>query len=58
MASGGVYGHAEEPGSPQLGVREMEAGVEEAHKAGRKVAAHAYSVAAINNALDAGVDSI
>jgi imidazolonepropionase-like amidohydrolase len=58
MASGGVYGHAEEPGSPQLTVEEMRAGVEEAHKAGRKVAAHAYSVAAIGNALDAGVDSI
>jgi imidazolonepropionase-like amidohydrolase len=58
MASGGVYGHAEEPGSPQLTVEEMRAGVEEAHKAGRKVAAHAYSVEAINNALDAGVDSV
>jgi len=58
MASGGVYGHAEEPGSPQLTVEEMRAGVEEAHKAGRKVAAHAYSVAAIGNALEAGVDSI
>ncbi len=58
MASGGVYGHAEEPGSPQLTVEEMRAGVEEAHKAGRKVAAHAYSVEAIENALDAGVDSI
>ena len=58
MASGGVYGHAEEPGSPQLTVEEMRAGVEEAHKAGRKVAAHAYSVQAIENALEAGVDSI
>ncbi len=58
MASGGVYGHAEEPGSPQLTVEEMRAGVEEAHKAGRKVAAHAYSPAAIRNALDAGVDSV
>jgi imidazolonepropionase-like amidohydrolase len=58
MASGGVYGHAEEPGSPQLTVEEMRAGVEEAHKAGRKVAAHAYSVEAIGNALEAGVDSI
>jgi imidazolonepropionase-like amidohydrolase len=58
MASGGVYGHAEEPGSPQLTVEEMQAGVEEAHKAGRRVAAHAYSVQAIENALDAGVDSI
>ena len=58
MASGGVYGHAEEPGSPQLTVEEMRAGVEETHKAGRKVAAHAYSIEAIGNALDAGVDSI
>ena len=58
MASGGVYGHAEEPGSPQLTVEELRAGVAEAHKAGRKVAAHAYSVEAINNALSAGVDSI
>jgi imidazolonepropionase-like amidohydrolase len=58
MASGGVYGHAEEPGSPQLTVEEMRAGVEEARKAGRKVAAHAYSVEAIRNALEAGVDSI
>lgn len=58
MASGGIYGHAEEPGAPQLTVEEMRAGVEEAHKAGRKVAAHAYSVSAISNALDAGVDSI
>ncbi len=58
MASGGIYGHAEEPGSPQLTVEEMLAGVEEAHKANSKVAAHAYSVAAITNALDAGVDSI
>lgn len=58
MASGGVYGHAEEPGSPQLTVEEMHAGVEEAHKAGKRVAAHAYAPEAINNALDAGVDSI
>jgi imidazolonepropionase-like amidohydrolase len=58
MASGGVYGHAEEAGSPQLTVEEMRAGVEEAHKSGRRVAAHAYSVAAITNALDAGVDSV
>ena len=59
MASGGDYGHAEEPGAPQLTVEEMRAGVEEAHKASRrKVAPHAYSVVAISNALEAGVDSI
>ena len=36
----------------------MRAGVEEAHKAGRRVAAHAYIGEAINNAIEAGVDSI
>jgi imidazolonepropionase-like amidohydrolase len=58
MASGGIYGHAEEPGSPQLTVEELRVAVEEAHKAGRRVAAHAYSIEAIGNALSAGVDSI
>ena len=58
MASGGVYGHAEELGSPQLTVEELRAAVDEAHKAGRKVTAHAYSPTAIRNALAAGVDSI
>jgi imidazolonepropionase-like amidohydrolase len=41
-----------------LTVEEMRAAVEEAHKAGRKVTAHAYSPRAIANALDASVDSI
>lgn len=58
MASGGVYGHREEMGNPQLTVEEMRAGVDEAHKAGRKVTAHAYSSQAIANALDAGVDCL
>jgi len=58
MASGGVYGHREEVGNPQLTVEEMSAAVDEAHKAGRKVTAHAYSSQAITNALDAGVDCL
>ncbi len=58
MASGGVYGFSEEPGMPQYTVEEMRAAVEEAHKTGRMVSAHAYSVQAIANALDAGVDCI
>lgn len=58
MASGGVYGHAEEIGSPQLSVSEMAAATEEAHNAGRHVTAHAYTPPAIVNALDAGVDCI
>ncbi len=35
--SGGIYGRAEEPGSPQLTLEEIRAGVEDAHKANRKV---------------------
>src|SRR5258706_2338961 len=58
MASGGVYTEGEEPGSPQLTVEEMQAAVEEAHKAGRKVAAHAQGLQGILNALAAGVDTI
>jgi imidazolonepropionase-like amidohydrolase len=58
MASGGVYGASEEVGNPQLTVEEMRAGVDEAHKAGRKVTAHAYSQAAVGNALEAGVDCL
>jgi len=44
--------------TPTLTVEEMRAAVEEAHKMGRRVAAHADSVEGIRNALAAGVDSI
>jgi len=47
-----------EPGSPQLTYEEMKAGVEEAHKAGRKAAAHAQGNEGIKNAIKAGIDSI
>jgi imidazolonepropionase-like amidohydrolase len=43
---------------PTLTVDEMRVVVEEAHKQGRKVAAHAYTPEGIRNALNAGVDSI
>jgi imidazolonepropionase-like amidohydrolase len=58
MASGGVLGHAENIGSPQLTVDELRAGVEVAHSAGVHTTAHAYSPQAIQNALDAGIDAI
>lgn len=58
MATGGVYTKGEEPGSPQLSVEEMKAAVEEAHKAGRKVAAHAEGLQGIINSIEAGVDTI
>jgi imidazolonepropionase-like amidohydrolase len=43
---------------PTLTVEEMQVVVEEAHKAARKVAAHATTVDGIHNAIIAGVDSI
>ncbi|UOQ91835.1 amidohydrolase family protein [Halobacillus shinanisalinarum] len=58
MASGGIYGKSESPGHPQFTVEEMSVIVEEAHQAGRKVAAHAEGRQGIINALEAGVDTI
>jgi imidazolonepropionase-like amidohydrolase len=43
---------------PTLMVEEMSVIVEEAHKAGRTVAAHATTLQGIRNAITAGVDSI
>jgi imidazolonepropionase-like amidohydrolase len=43
---------------PTLTIEEMRVIVEEAHKAGRKVAAHATTPEGIRNAITAGVDSI
>jgi imidazolonepropionase-like amidohydrolase len=43
---------------PTLTLDEIRAVVDEAHKGGRKVAAHAVSPAGIANAVNAGVDSI
>jgi len=58
MATGGVLTPGVEPGSPQLTEEEIRAAVEEAHKAGRKVATHAQGTTGIKNAVRAGVDSV
>lgn len=58
MATGGVMTEGTEPGAAQLTYAELAAAVEEAHKAGRKVAAHAQGTTGIINAVRAGVDSI
>jgi imidazolonepropionase-like amidohydrolase len=58
MATGGVMTPGVEPGSPQLTEEEMRAGIEEAHKAGRKTASHAQGVTGIKNVIRAGIDSI
>jgi imidazolonepropionase-like amidohydrolase len=57
-ASGGVMSRGDSPGAPQFTIEELRAAVEEAHAAGRKVAAHAHGAQGIKNALVAGVDSI
>lgn len=58
MASGGVYGERESLYEPQFTLDELRAAVEEAHRFGLHVAAHAYAPVPINLALDAGVDCI
>jgi imidazolonepropionase-like amidohydrolase len=58
FASGGVMTAGVDPRSPSLTEDEMRAGVEEAHKAFRVVAAHAQAQDGIKNAIRAGVDSI
>jgi imidazolonepropionase-like amidohydrolase len=58
IASGGVLSPGVEVGSAQLDEDELAVAVREAHKAGKRVAAHAIANAGIKNALRAGVDSI
>jgi imidazolonepropionase-like amidohydrolase len=57
-ASGGVLSRGDQPGTPQFTLEEMQAIAEEAHKLGRKVAAHAHGTQSIKDAIRAGVDSI
>jgi imidazolonepropionase-like amidohydrolase len=57
-ASGGVLSKGDQPGAPQYTAEELRAIVEEAHRAGRKVAAHAHGTQSIKEAIRAGVDSI
>jgi imidazolonepropionase-like amidohydrolase len=58
MASGGVLSKGDNPQASQYTEEEMRAIVEEAHRLGRKVAAHAHGAEAILWASRAGVDSI
>jgi len=57
-ASGGVFSKGDLPGTTQYSPEEMSALVEEAHRQGRKVAAHAHGTQAIIDAVKVGVDSI
>lgn len=57
MATGSAMSPGEQP-APQYTVAELRAAVEEAHKVGKPVAAHASGIIGIRNALEAGVDAI
>jgi imidazolonepropionase-like amidohydrolase len=57
-ASGGVLSKGDQPGTPQYTLEELTAIVEEGHKLGRKVAAHAHGTQSIKDAIRAGIDSV
>ncbi len=58
MCSGGAYTKGESIHATQLTPAEIRAAVDEAHAAERRVAAHALPERAIQNCLEAGVDTI
>ncbi len=58
MASGGVLSLADSVDAPQLTLEELTAVVEEAHRLGKKVAAHCHGDIAGKTAIAAGVDSL
>ena len=58
MASAGVLSNEASVGAPQYSQEEMDAIVDEAHRWGKKVAAHAHGTEAIKMAIRAGVDSV
>ena len=59
MASGGLENFPrEDPKYPEFTVEELRAGIEVAHDAGVKTAAHAYPKAAIMRILSAGIDCV
>jgi imidazolonepropionase-like amidohydrolase len=58
LATGGVLSAGDKPGAEQMTYDEMKMAVDEAHHAGRKVAAHAHGTEGIKDAVRAGVDSI
>ncbi len=58
LATGGVLSKGDNPGAEQMTYEEMKMAVDEAHRTGRKVAAHAHGTLGIKDAVRAGVDSI
>lgn len=58
IASGGVLTPGTSPDQAQMTMEELQAAVDEAQRAGRKVAAHAHGSSGMKNAIRAGVHSI
>ncbi len=58
IATGGVLTKGAVPGNAQLTPDELTAAIDEAHRHGLRVAAHAIGTQGIKNALRAGIDSI
>ena len=58
MATGGHMTHGTNPALPQFSVAEVRAAVDEAHRLGRGVTAHAHGPAGIAAVIEAGVDCI
>jgi imidazolonepropionase-like amidohydrolase len=58
IATGGVLTKGAVPGNAQLTPDELAAAIDEAHRHGLRVAAHAIGTQGIKNSLRAGIDSI
>ncbi|MCM8749952.1 amidohydrolase family protein [Thermomicrobiaceae bacterium CFH 74404] len=59
MATAGLARYPQEhPQHVEFTEEELRAGIEEAHKHGKKTCAHAYATEGIKNAIRAGIDSI
>jgi imidazolonepropionase-like amidohydrolase len=58
IATGAVLAIGTEPGAPELTVDQLRAIVTVAHARGKRVTAHAHGAIGIQNAINAGVDSI
>jgi imidazolonepropionase-like amidohydrolase len=58
LATGGVLSAGDKPGAEQFTYEELKVAADEAHRAGRKIAAHAHGAQGIKDAVRAGIDSI
>jgi imidazolonepropionase-like amidohydrolase len=58
MATGGHMTRGTNPSLPQFSVAELRGAVEEAHRLGRRLTAHAHGPSGIAAAIEAGVDCI